>query len=28
LVKNLGLDYTMIQAIIDDNKKINKWVKY
>jgi UDPglucose 6-dehydrogenase len=24
LIKNLGLEYSMIQAIIDDNKKINK----
>lgn len=24
LVKNLGLDYTMIQAVIDDNARINK----
>jgi UDP-glucose 6-dehydrogenase len=24
LIKNLGLEYSMIQAIIDDNKKINE----
>jgi UDPglucose 6-dehydrogenase len=24
LIKNLGLDYNMIQAVIDDNKKINE----